>query len=714
MPELVIPSLAGGLANRLSDAIKKDDQLILCENMDMDEAMLGVVRPRKGVGKPYSPLDWIRDRDGNEIPGYKPSYILRTKPSGELFPRYKYLLVGGNYAHGIKRDAIFPESSYHFITDEMPFEITQMVEDADKLYIFSKSESPKVFRWGSDNDDIVRDMGYVMDMASLDITLTGVDDDTYGEHIGSGEDGIGSYIYCIVPTDKNGNLWPTDFIEKFKKIVSNSAVDLIRFSNLGAIREKAVELGYELGSNLYVYRTDRNGDREGIPVFRLVTILDWNNLDIDDSPDDDWTVSWDDHTPDASLTEVMSETGNLPPQDLRRVALWNNKMFGFSENSNILRFTEDWYYELWPVFNQIPIGNSDPIRAIIPRGSNLVIFKDAQTYEFWGSSKFNYNYKLISSMHGTNRPETVQAIDENRIVFVDRDNKVWLYDGSFTEISLPINIEGNYFRSAIMGRYYLLWAVNVWGRQGYNPNLLRSADGNLPMPLGGGDGDGGGEDEPPDDAPRPRDYPYRFEPGPDEDEEGDVEDPDEDEEGQGGTIYQVSPVFHKCYAYHIPTRKWTEFTGYDMKVREQPSRGGENSLLWYDGHDLVMAGDDNFNWIEEPLSVQSKFYFSTDYQEKRFRDIEVEIYNNSNIALNDYLVGRLYIFVDGDFDNTVEVIDLIYSAGRTGQQRLTHRFQNPILGKSISVKFEGNNLTKWFELRDIRLHYEPRGTPIRV
>ena len=707
MPELIIPPLTGGLADRVPDFAKKDNQLIVCENLNLDEAVLGVALPVDGTHKPYPPVSGLKDGDGNEIVDYVLREIIRTKSGSQPFPSYKYVLFGNNYAHGVRRDNIDGTNTYQFITGAIPSGITQIIEDGQKLYLLSKTASPKVFQWDGVEDDVdnpvIRDMGYSYDLITLGVTGT----------LSSGSIPTGGYGWLIVPTDENGNLFPTDILSPITAHISDNTSKMT-FANLNLMENKLREKFY-LGPNVYLYRASLGIDvhfttppsyTTGIPtentIYQLVASSNWNTIK-------DAGYTWEDNN--ANPTTNLENITSTPPQDLIGAVLWNNRMFGYKKESPILAFSKEWAYELWPVYNQIVIGGSDPIRAIVPRGNNLVIFKDSEVYEFYGDSINNYNYQMISTVHGTNRPKTIQAIDNNRIIFVDINNRVWLYDGNFTEISLPINIKGNYFRSAVMGRYYLLWSKNLLGLHGYTPVLYDD------LPEGGG---GPLHDDPFWDAPSPD--PYRDLDGTDP---GGNDNPDEDDQDQDGDEDDVytdgngvkwvigEAGFPNCYAYHVMSGVWTIFTNKEIKVVEQPSRGGEGTLLYYDGIDLVLIGDDRFDINAEPLRLRSKFFFSTDYQEKRFRDIEVEVYNRSGKNLNDVLVGELKIYTNGEFENEAETVPIIYTAQRTGQQRISHRFINPILGTTIGVEFWGNIDTKNFEIRDMRIHWEPRGTARR-
>ena len=308
-------------------------------------------------------------------------------------------------------------------------------------------------------------------------------------------------------------------------------------------------------------------------------------------------------------------------------------------------------------------------------------------------------------MHGTSNRESIQAINENTVIFIDTHNRVWVYDGNFTEVSLPVRISGNYFKSAIMGRYYLLWSDNVWGVQGYVPITL----GDIP----------GGDDPPPpppppytpdNDAPRPDDYnDLQWHPG-----EGVI--------NYGHRYFNIiaarpidTPlvVLPTCYGFHIPSGKWTTFYDFKAAIVEQPCRGGESAILWFDGAEFMLWGDDRYADIKPVLDIQSKFFFASEYQEKRFRDLEVEVFNTSDVSFKNTLVGQIELYVDGNTDTPKYQHELKFTAGRPGQQRISFRFPTPILGKSVSIRFLGNSITEWFEIRDIRLHWEPRGTAIR-
>lgn len=690
MPELRIPSLSGGLADRLSDSVKQDNQLIICENLDVDKSMLGMVTSRPGVGSPYINLGGFKNNSGEPIQNYKVSFLFgvkRDRTHGAEIAGYKYLVIGRNYLHRLNKWGGDPDAVHGLISSEMPLGVRQVIEDDDHLYFFCNENPPKTLDWeisGTGYERNVRDFGLRFDMAGVSATAS--------DSGGSME--AGYYAYKFIPTDEHGNMFPTDNVEMPEILnITTGSMGSVTWSGLMSIKQNTE---VKLGDNLYVYRTkvmvDSNPDNIG--AYYLHSVRTWSG-----------GGSFTDTYADSSLTTVMEETGGLPRDDLRGGVLWNNRLFAYAENSPILYFSKEWNYEIFPLVNQIPIGGPDPIRAIVQRGNGLVIFKDGAVYEFFGTSKYNYNYQLVSSIHGTNKVNTVQAIDNNRIIFIDRQNRVWLYDGQFTEISLPVNIDGNTFRTAVFGRYYLVWAKNVLGEQGYTPRL-----------QGDDYGDG---DWPPDDPywgdvagaeTRPG-----LPPAPGDDEPPDNDDPDTDEDDEDPIWSdELTEPFDRCYAYHIPSSRWCKFTGMTMKVVEQPTRGGEGLLLWFNGSDFLLGGDGNYADLRENLNIQSKFFMSDDYQEKRFRDIEIELfYTYDRRVGDDTPVGTVHIYTDGNISESIESFLLIYTSGKSGQLRISHRFKKPILGKSISVQIVGNNIMRWFEVRDIRLHWEPRGTPIR-
>jgi hypothetical protein len=92
-----------------------------------------------------------------------------------------------------------------------------------------------------------------------------------------------------------------------------------------------------------------------------------------------------------------------------------------------------------PAIFQFDVDDGDEIRAMVPSGEDLLIFKDHSIHTFTGKVRSDFAKYRLDSLRGTVSPLTVKQV-RGLIIFFDRDTGVWAWDGAqFALISEKIN-----------------------------------------------------------------------------------------------------------------------------------------------------------------------------------------------------------------------------------------------------------------------------------
>ena len=676
--DFLFPTFAGGLADELANDTAPIETLQVCDNADFSEAPVGgiTIRPPTTLRSLIS----IPDQDDaphitgmGDLNQFRGNWLFRL--SGYETDNWPYLLIGSNGAYKINRHLT---GIGDFTEFEQSTNSKYAVLNENKIYFIGRI-FPTVMEKEGENLT-VRDMGFQAPGMSLATN-------------GNGDMTIpGKYYYQLILTDENGHR-SVPFADPPSIYLNDSAQDKVAVTDIPICA----------GRYKYLYRSLANAE-EGLDTNPLVFYL----LDVLDGQ----TETYDDNNTDATLAanEVMTDDGALPPQDLEYAIIHNGIMWGFTENSSILRYTPQFDYENWRELNAIPIGDPDYLTSINPVGDRLLIFKKNKIFAFWGTSILNMDYREMSNIHGTKYPYTIKTIDENKLIFLDSHKRVILYNGGqLTEISKPIKIPlSTRYWGSLYRDYYILWMYDdkgVWRER-------RGDDNSMPFaaPIDP-DGDDPPPDDPPpwDDAPPPIDYDIRF-PG----DPGDPSLPEDDEDLPEGWVPPTEPKTIIAFAYHVPTGVWTRWTKIQAQIPEQPDRPIDNLVFW-NGTGIEVFGrayHETFSKFGDFVIRTHDVNCGTAIQKKSFKEVELyfEYLRSEDF---DGMFGQLELIVDDGSDSSSLWQQTIIYDTDSPVNRLHYRLPAGINGTRASLRFIGNQYMNKFAIMQARLWWEPRGTPQR-
>ena len=429
-PEFTFPSFAGGLMNGLANDGMPLEGLRVCDNVAFGKAPIGGVTLRP----PTFNRNLVPDED------FYPLWLIRFR--GYDTQNWPYLVIGWGWGNMLVVKYInqeLSELSEYIFLDREAIDRNYLVQDENKVYFIGGEGTTPPTVLTRDGDDLsLKTMGFPSESIS---SLTAY---TSGGEIPDGE-----HYYQLILTDANGH--------KSAPIPLNDMVGQNNVTTTGGDTSRVI-VGPGLptcdGEHKYVYRTltgvnIRGRDPENYPVFYLVRTLDH------------MTTVFTDTLSDTTLAthSVLDMNPALPPQDLAFGIIFNGRMWGFTDESSVLRYTPQFDYDNWPEVNAIPIGGPDYLEALTPVGDRLLIFKKTKTYAFWGDSIANFDYREISSTYGTKYPKTIRTIDDNRAIFLDSQERVILFNGGqFTEVSKTIALpESTSYWATLFNDYYILW-----------------------------------------------------------------------------------------------------------------------------------------------------------------------------------------------------------------------------------------------------------------
>jgi hypothetical protein len=579
------------------------------------------------------------------------------------------------------------------------------VFDENRIYFLGASNFPAVMEKNGGNLT-VRPMGR---KATWNMATGGA----------AGAVDVGTHYYQIITVDKFGNR-----SSPYADDDSYIAIDIPDTSN-DQVDLTGISIGGS-GDKKYIYRTKANAsidDPDNPMVYYLVDTIDDNQ------------VSYPDVTADADIigNAILSDVESYPPQDLAYATVHNGVMWGFTENSSILRYSNQFGYEQWPVTNAIPVGDPDYLTAVVSVGDHLLLFKKNRIYAFWGTNIHNFDYREISSNFGTIYIDTIKPLGNNRAIFLDSQKRVIMYDGNgFTEISKPIKIPTPVWYTATLYKdYYMLWIYlpynydpdgdyreglpiiqwmprDQWFREGEGAD---GGGGTVPIDPPGGD---------PGEPPQPPEPPV-WDPG--EDVRYEWENypglgPQEPPKGPREQIPQPgwTPPYRSAkvmaLAYHIPSGAWSSWDDIQMLIPEKPDRSVDNFAYW-NGNCMEVLGkaarEEDCRWPDFVVrSVDTDCGASN--QEKSFKEIEIYLEYTDNRSFNG-VVGQLELFVD-EGTSPVWQQTITFDTDEL-QRRWRYRIRSGQNGTRASIKFIGNQNMNRFSLMGGRLWWEPRGTARR-
>lgn len=455
--EFIFPSLSGGLINGMSDDFAPDHGLRVADNVDFGKAPLGGISLRPpNYDRNLAPPDvetafWLIRFSGYDVDNWPYLFLSYGEYDGRLE------LTGRLFDQNLvemSEPVIFGHNQQFDVTKQYA------IQDENKVYFIGKAGgaqtgTPSVLERNSGNFTL-RNMGYLSENPPLTKGSAGDMDD-------------GTYYYQLILTDINGH-----------RSAPIPLVDIIRSVTTDAgAGTGSVSVGSEVdpmptceGDNKYLYRTvadvDISGDnQENYPIFYLVRTLGGTVMDYVDTLHDD----------DITNNDVLDMNGHTPPEELLNAVIHNGRMWGFEAESSVLRYSEQFDYENWPLLNAIPIGDPDYLIGIATVGDRLILFKKTKTYAFWGSHIGNYDYREISSIYGTEYPKTVRTLSDNQLIFLDSQERVIMYNGGqFSEISKVIRLpESTTYWATVFNDYYILWLYEDGDITGYAYHLPTGA-----------------------------------------------------------------------------------------------------------------------------------------------------------------------------------------------------------------------------------------------
>jgi len=700
--DFLFPSFTKGLVNGMANDTAPIEGLKKCRNVDFGKAPMGGITLRPPtVMRPNCTL-------ANELnSAFKilhPRWLFRFR--GYENDNWPYVLVGRQGAV-LMNPALTDISDIINFDDDMYTDSRWAVFDENRVYFLGYNNFPTVMEKDGGNLTI-RPMGV---KATWDMALAA----------GGNLDSSAVYHYQVITVDEYGNRSsPYSAADPYISITTDSTNKQVVLSGISSGGSGDKKYIYRTLGDASTYTPDTNP-----MVFYLVTTIHDNQDTYSDTMSDD----------DLSGKSILQDVESYPPQDLVYAAVHNGVMWGFRENESILRYTNRFGYEQWPVTNAIPIGDPDYLTAIISVGDHLLIFKKNKVYAFWGSNIHNFDYREVSNIFGTSYIDTIKSVGGNQAIFLDTQRRVIMYNGgNFTEISKPIKIPyPAWYTATLYQDYYILWMYlpsNVdpefddtiplpivqyfpkheWFRQGEDPD---GGGGTWPPDHPGGGGGGG---DPPDEPDDPGWDPYddvEFEweqlPG-----IGPTEPP------KGPRESMPPPGWYPPYrsatvaalAYHIPTGAWSLWNDIQMLVPEKPDRSADNFVYWNGICPEILGKAASEDYAQYPEFVAHSI--DTDCgiasQEKSFKEIEIYLEYISSQTFNG-AVGQLEIFIDEATKPSWQQT-ITYNTDNP-QKRWRYRIPSGKNGTRASIKFIGNQNMNRFSLMGGRLWWEPRGTPRR-
>lgn len=478
-PEFTFPSFAGGLMNGLANDGMPPEGLRVCDNVAFGKAPVGGVTLRPAVyNRNLAPPNlltpfWLIRFRGYDIDN-EPYLLLADEQyedeQGRQITELTARFIDQNL-ETLGSPHVFDESQHRSIDRDFA------IQDENKVYFIGRGE--RQYGWPvtlerDSGDLILRDMGYKSE------GIPTITSSTSGGSVDNGE-----HYYQLILTDKNGHrsapISLDDIVGQNNITTTGSNASTV---TLGGDGQNQTPLPFCEGDHKYLYRAPTGSvitgdDPDLYPTFYLVKVLDGNAIDTTDT------------MADSILTthEVLDMSGHIPPQDLKNAIVHNGRMWGFTTESSVLRYTPQFDYENWPLLNAIPIGDPDYLEGIAAVGDKLLLFKKTKTYALWGDSIANFDYRDMSSTYGTKYPKTIRTIDENRAIFLDSQERVILFNGGqFAEVSKVIALpESTSYWATLFNDYYILWLYEddeITGYAYYIPTgaWSRWTDINMLMP----------------------------------------------------------------------------------------------------------------------------------------------------------------------------------------------------------------------------------------
>lgn len=706
--DFIFPSFAKGLANGLANDTAPIDSLKICTNVDFGQAPVGGITlrpPTGGRGNTIIPLNEFNQKS------LSPRWLFRFR--GYENDNWPYVLVG-------KSGALLINANLDEISDIITFDENVRTDsrfatfDENKIFFLGYLNYPAVLEKNG-SDLTVKPMGR---KATFDLATSA----------GGALDANTDYFYQVITVDKNGRRSsPYENDDPYIKVSTSSdqTVTISRMSAGGS------------GDKKYIYRT-KGGAAIDDPTEPMVFYY----VDVADDEDKSYTDSASDAT--IATQGLMPDLPNYPPNDLAYATVHNGVMWGFTNQSSVLRYTDQFNYESWPINNQIPIGDPDYLTAVIPVGDSLILFKKNKTYAFWGSNLGNFDYRELSNIYGTRYIDTIKGIGSSGVIFLDSQKRVIMFNGSnFAEISKAIKLPRlAYFRSTLFRDYYILWTylpkdydidgedlpvtpptlpvVDWFPHEGFfddgspispDPGDKHGGDEppEPPPPPGGG---GGGAWDPWEDVLAPYDPPSI---GPAEPGKGPpIVTPPE------GWLPPYSTPTIVAYAYHIPTGAWSIWDGIRMVIPELPDRSVDN-FVYFNGLSLEILGkafaDVNMQYPEMVIRTMDADCRVSN-QEKSFKEIEIYFeyisdrsFSNAN-ELAD-VIGQLELMIDGESKPRWQQSITYDTSSPSKRQRFRIPASAGANGTRAALKFIGNQSMARFSLLSGKLWWEPRATPRR-
>lgn len=694
--DFLFPSFTKGLVNGMANDTAPIEGLKICKNVDFGQAPMGGITLRPPTV--LRPDCTLPTNEGTSTKTLTPRWLFRFR--GYENDNWPYVLVGRQGAAlmnpGLTNIADVVEFDENMYTDSR-----WAVFDENKVFFLGALNYPAVMEKNGQNLD-VRPMGQ---KATWNMSNAGSG--------GSVDEGI--HYYQVITVDEFGNRSSIYANDDQYIAINTSASDIVTLSNIsvGGNNDKK-----------YVYRTkaDASIDDPDNPMafYHIKTI-------------NDEATSVTDSAADSTIETkgLLLDAPSYPPNDLVFAEVHNGVMWGFRRNESILRYTNQFGYEQWPVTNQIPVGDPDYLTAVVSVGDHLLLFKKNRIYAFWGSNINNFDYREVSNIYGTKYIDTIKSVGGGRAIFLDSQRRVIMYNGgNFAEISKPIKIPiPAWYMATLYRDYYVLWV--------YPPlNYDEDHEQTTPLPIidwfprddffewGEGPGTKHGDpgDPPPPPPPPPpggggswdpfEDIRYEWEP----DIPGLV--PNDPSLGEG---YEKPPPGWRPpltggrvlgLAYHIPTGAWSLWNDIQMIIPEKPDRSVDNFVFWNGICPEVLgktATEDISNYPEFNIrTIDTDCGISN--QEKAFKEIEIYLEYNSPKDFNG-VVGQLEIFMD-EGTRPVWQQPIVYDTDNP-QRRWRYRIANGKNGTRASIRFIGNQNMNRFSLMGGRLFWEPRGTARR-
>lgn len=540
----------------------------------------------------------------------------------------------------------------------------------------------KIFLWGSTGGNAVLEKNGPL-WSDWSIRRVGFLSEAFSGTAGDANTAAledGDHIYQLILTDKSGH-----------RSVPRDEGIIIPTETSGTADEGQVAfsaLPTCVGDHKYLYRTltdvsqDDPEDPDAPLIYYLVDVLGGDDL------------TYTDTKPDASITGnhiLQPSDYGYPDHDLVPIALFNGRLWSAHVHAANLVYTPQFDYENWPAINAIPIGDGDPILFLQALGDKMLIFKRSSIYAFWGDSLANWDYRKISSVYGVGFTPTIKAIDSQRVIFLDPQRRVIMYDGNFTEISKLIKVpQSAYYWASLYGDYYILWLYEPIG--GQDQPAFRPPPGEDPWDPPDGD-----EYDP-------------HKPPPSRPPDGPPEDPDNPPEQRP---WPLPPDHVIAYAYHIPTGAWVKWNNVKALIPESPDRPGINHLVYWDSNQIKVLG------METGPIQYGNFEITTantdcgqPLQEKSFKEIELYMEFIGDVDF-DGTIGNLQLIIDeGESTEAIFNQTISYNTG-SPSKRQKYRIENGLNGTRAAIKFVGNDNMRHFTLMQARLFWQPRGTAIR-